>query len=151
VEEVARLFRISRSQDGFFLEKHPKLAPVETAADGIFIAGCCQGPKDIPDTVAQASAAAAESLKLIQRGYVEIEPIVAEIDPEMCVGCQTCVGLCPYLAITFDERRQIAVVNEALCKGCGTCQSSCPSGAARLKNFTRKQVLSEIEGLMLEL
>jgi heterodisulfide reductase subunit A len=146
--EVARTFLLGRSRDGFFSELHPKLAPVSTPAAGIFLAGTCQGPKDIPDTVAHASAAAAKALSLACRGKVEVESMISEIDPAVCSGCQTCVELCPYGAITFQERRGISQVTEALCQGCGACAAACPNGAARLKHFTVDQILAEIDALM---
>ncbi len=148
VEEVARLFNISRSADGFFLEKHPKLDPVATMTDGIFIAGCCQGPKDIPDTVAQASAAAAEALSMISRGTVEIEAATAVIDESLCTGCQLCKILCPYSAISFDEEKRVCRVNEALCKGCGVCVGGCPSDAINLSHYTNEQILAQMEGAL---
>jgi len=147
-ENVRRLFSISRSPDGFFLEKHPKLDPTATATDGIYVAGCCQGPKDIPDTVAQASSAAARMLAYIAKGEVEIEPIQAYIDPELCAGCRLCNPICPYGAISFDEEANISRVNEALCKGCGTCVASCPSSAASAKHFSDEQIFAEIEGIL---
>jgi heterodisulfide reductase subunit A len=149
VGAVARLFNISRSADGFFLEKHPKLDPVATTTDGIFVTGCCQGPKDIPDTVAQASAAAARVLALISRGEVEIEAATAVIDERICSGCQLCSVICPYHAITFDEKERVCQVNEALCKGCGACVGGCPSEAITGKHFTTEQILAEIEGILI--
>jgi heterodisulfide reductase subunit A len=148
-EKIRRLFSISRSPDGFFLEKHPKLDPTATATDGVYVAGCCQGPKDIPDTVAQASSAAARILANIVKGEVEMEPIQAYIDPELCAGCRLCNNICPYSAISFDEEQNISKVNEALCKGCGTCVASCPSSAATAKHFSDKQIFAEIEGILL--
>ena len=148
VEEVARLFKISRSADGFFLEKHPKLDPVATMTDGIFVAGCCQGPKDIPDSVAQASAAAARALAMISKGRVEIEAATAAIQEELCAGCKTCNPLCPYNAISFNTEKKVSSINEALCKGCGTCVSACPSGAITGKHFTAEQITAEIEGVV---
>ncbi len=147
-EEVRRLFNISCSTEGFFLERHPKLAPVSTFTDGVFIAGACQGPKDIPDTVAQAGAAASEALALIDRGAVELEPNTAWIDEELCSGCQTCVALCPFNAITYEAEKGASVINEALCKGCGTCVAACPSGAARQNLFLDEQIYAEIEGVL---
>jgi len=147
-ESVARIFGISRSVDGFFMESHPKLRPVATNVDGIFLAGCCQGPKDIPDTVAQASAAAAEVMSLASRGQIEVEPITASIDPQTCAGCKLCIEICPSSAIDFLEAKGISVVNEALCKGCGACAAICPSKAAKQNHFTQDQVLSEVEGLV---
>ena len=145
-EELAGIFGVSRSPDGFFLEKHPKLAPVETASDGIFLAGCCQGPKDIPDTVAQAGAAAAAALAMMDRGEVELEPYIAEVDAERCSGCGECVIACPYRAIQVVEG--IAQVNEYLCKGCGTCIAACLPKALRLNHFTDEQLVAEMQGLL---
>jgi len=147
-EEVARLFSVSRSADGFFLEKHPKLDPVATMTDGVFVAGCCQSPKDIPDTVAQASAAAARVLALISKGKVEIEAATAVIDEEKCSGCRICNLLCPYSAISFVEDKKVSRVNEALCKGCGTCVAACPSSAITQKHFTAEQIMAELEGIL---
>jgi heterodisulfide reductase subunit A-like polyferredoxin len=146
--EVARIFGINQGGDGFFLEEHPKLGPMSTATDGIFLAGACQGPKDIPDAVSHASGAAAQAMALASRGKVEISPTISWIDPDVCAGCQTCIGLCPYSAIEFDERRGVSVVNEAVCKGCGSCAGFCPSGAARVKHFTARQVFAEIEAML---
>jgi heterodisulfide reductase subunit A len=145
---VQRTFGISCSRDGFFLERHPKLGPVSTFSDGIFLAGTCQGPKDIPETVAQAGAAAAEALSLVDKGYVEIEPNTAWIDDHVCSGCRTCIALCPFQAITRDGERNVAVVNRALCKGCGTCVAACPTGAAQQHLFTDEQIYQEIEGVL---
>ena len=146
--EVRRVFGISCSAEGFFLEKHPKLAPVNTANDGVLVAGACQGAKDIPDTVAQADAAAAKALVLIDAGQIELEPNTAWVDEEMCSGCKTCIPLCPYKAIGHDPERMIAVIDPALCKGCGTCVAACPSGAAKQHLFGDEQVDAELEGLM---
>ena len=147
-EAVAQVFGITQGADGFFMEAHPKLRPVSTNVDGIFLAGCCQGPKDIPDTVAQASAAAAEAASLAFKGEVEVEPTTAVIDPELCAGCKLCIEICPYSAITFLDAKGISFVNEALCKGCGACTAICPSKAARQNHFTQDQVLAEVEGLV---
>jgi heterodisulfide reductase subunit A len=146
--DVARVFSISRSKDGFFLEKHPKLDPIATTTDGVFIAGCCQGPKDIPDTVAQASAAAARVLSMITRGKVEVESATSYVDERLCSGCKTCLGLCPYTAITFDEAKKVSFINEALCKGCGTCAAACPSGAIVSRQYTTQQLVAQLEGAL---
>jgi heterodisulfide reductase subunit A len=116
--------------------------------DGIFLAGCCQGPKDIPDTVAQASAAAAEAISLSAKGQIEVEPTTAVIDPDLCAGCKLCIEICPYSAIDFLDINATSSVNEALCKGCGACTAICPSKAARQKHFTQDQVLAEVEGVV---
>jgi len=145
--EVAQIFGISQSADRFFMEAHPKLRPVSTNVDGIFLAGCCQGPKDIPDTVAQGSAAAAEVISLSSQGEIEVEPITTSIDPDLCAGRKLCIEICPYSAIDFLETKGISAVNGALCKGCGACAAICPSKAARQNHFTQDQVLAEVEGL----
>jgi heterodisulfide reductase subunit A len=151
--QVAATFGISRSPDGFFLEKHPKLAPVETATDGVYLAGTCQGPKDIPDSVAQGGAAAAAALSLMDAGQVTLEPFTATVDPNRCGGCRTCEGLCPYHAIQMVllDGRTIAQVNEVLCKGCGACVAACPAEAATQHGFTDEQIMAEIEGILLDI
>ncbi len=146
--EVARVFGLNQGSDGFYLEEHPKLGPLNTPTDGVFLAGACQGPKDIPDTVAQASGAAAKALQLSMLGKVEISPTISWIDPDICAGCQTCIGLCAYGAIEFDARRGVSVVNEAMCKGCGSCSGFCPSGAAQVKHFRKEQLFAEFDGIM---
>jgi heterodisulfide reductase subunit A len=147
-DDVRRLFNIGCGGEGFFTERHPKLAPVSTFTDGVFLAGACQGPKDIPDTVAQAGAAAAEALAMVDRGYVELEPSTAFVDAAACSGCRTCVPLCPFGAISFDADTNLAAVNEVLCKGCGVCVAACPSGALQQHLFTDEQVLAELEGVL---
>jgi heterodisulfide reductase subunit A len=146
-EKVARLFSLGRRADGFFLERHVKLDPVKTMTDGVFIAGCCEAPKDIPDTVAQAKAAAAEVLNLLARGKVEIEPIVATVDEEICAGCGLCEKICSYGAPSVDPSKGVSQVNQALCKGCGACASVCPSGAMSLSHFTYRQILEQVDAL----
>lgn len=148
-DEVRRLLNISCSKEGWFLEKHPKLAPVSTFTDGVFVAGTCQGPKDIPDTVAQAEAASAEALALIDKSNITLEPNTAFINEEKCSGCHICIGLCPYSAISFDEDKKVAKINEALCKGCGVCVAACPSKAAQQRLFLDEQIYAEIEGALI--
>jgi len=145
---VSRTFGISIGGDGFFQEEHPKLEPVSTPSSGVFLAGACQGPKDIPDTVAQAKGAAAEALALSASGKVAVAPMISSIDPDICVGCQICIGLCAYSAIEFNELKGISEVNEAVCKGCGSCSAYCPSGAAKVRHFTDNQIFEEIDGLL---
>jgi heterodisulfide reductase subunit A len=145
---MAALFGLGRSPDGFFAESHPKLRPVETNTEGVFLAGACQGPRDVPDTVAHAGAAASLALALMDKGEVTVSPQVAYIPEELCSGCRVCNELCPYTAILFDEEKQVSVVNEALCKGCGTCVAACPSGIIVGKHFTDEQILVQIEALL---
>jgi len=148
-DKVAQIFSIGRSPDGFFMEAHPKLRPFHTNTDGVFLAGACQAPRDIPDTVAHANAAAAEALALIDAKEVTIAPITSVVVEELCSGCKTCIELCPFKAITFISRNGtgVAEINEALCKGCGTCAAACPAGAITARHFTDQQILAQIEGL----
>jgi heterodisulfide reductase subunit A len=148
-DEVASLFGISRSASGFFQEAHPKLRPFHTNTEGVFLAGACQAPKDVPDTVAHAGAAAGEVLSLLSRGQVIISPTTALVDEALCSGCKTCLALCPYTAIDFVARNGtgVAQVNEALCKGCGTCAAACPAGAITARHYTDQQIVAELEGL----
>ncbi|MBN1393430.1 MAG: CoB--CoM heterodisulfide reductase iron-sulfur subunit A family protein [Pirellulales bacterium] len=146
--ELARICGISRGESGWYTERHPKLDPVATMTDGVFVAGVCQGPKDIPASVAQGAAAAARVQGMIAKGKVTIEPITARIDEERCSGCRTCNGLCPYGAIEYDEDKSVCRVNAALCKGCGTCASACPAGAITAAHFTDEQIFAEIEGAL---
>jgi len=147
-KEIARLTGVSLCGNDFYIEKHPKLDPVATTTDGVYIVGSCQSPKDIPESITQAKAAAARVLASIAVGNMEVEVTTAHINEEVCCGCQTCIMVCPYTAIHFDEERKVSVVNEALCKGCGTCGSTCPTGAIESRHFTDKQILSQIEGLL---
>ena len=146
---ITSLLRIQRSADGFFLEAHPKLRPVDTLTEGIFIAGVAQGPKDIPDAVAQAKGAASSAIVLMAQGEVEIEPFFAVVRAERCIGCGMCVENCAYGAIELvDDKRfgTIAKINEALCKGCGACAGNCRCSAIDIKGFTGEQIYSIITG-----
>ena len=146
-EEIARMLGITQDLDGWFNELHPKLAPVQTATDGVFIAGCCQGPKDIPDTVAQANGAAAEALALMMKGKVEMEAVQSYINPNLCTGCRQCMDICMYGAIDYNPLRKVCEVNTAICKGCGLCAATCPSKAVTLKHFDNDEIFAEIEAL----
>ena len=147
-KKLAQTLGISMCGNQFFIEKHPKLDPVATTTDGIYVVGSCQSPKDIPDSVAQARAAAARILATISKGKVDVEVTTAKVNEDICCGCQTCISVCPYSAIKFDEEKKVSVVNEVLCKGCGTCGSACPTGAIRTQHFTDQQILSQIDGLL---
>ena len=146
--EFSRLLHLTLSGDGFFLEAHPKLRPVDTFVNGIFIAGCCQAPKDIQDTVSQASAAASRAATILSQEELEIDPLIAMVDEDACTGCGICVEICPYEARTLNERKRIAEVNDALCVGCGGCIAACPSNASIHKNFTKKQLLNMVDDIM---
>jgi heterodisulfide reductase subunit A len=148
-KEVAKLFGISCSADGWYIEKHPKLDPVATMTEGVFIAGCVSGPKDIPASVSQGAAASARVLGRIQQGEIELEPVRASVDQDKCSGCRICNDLCPFNAITFIEDRQVTEINPALCQGCGTCVAACPAGAISGTGFSNEQILSQIEGLLM--
>lgn len=147
-KDVAHAVGVSMCGNDFFIEKHPKLDPVATTTDGVYIVGGCQGPKDIPDSIAQARAAASRILGTIAQGEVSVEVTTAVVNEDLCCGCQTCIKVCPYSAVKYDEEKKVSVVNEVLCKGCGTCGSTCPTGAIRSRHFTDQQILSQIEGLM---
>ena len=138
-QELAKLLRISTGPDGFLKEVHPKLRPVETLTSGIYIAGAAQAPKDIPETVAQASGAASKAIGLVSAPELEHAPTVVSIDDTLCSGCGICIPQCSYDAIKLNGKG-IAEVNEVLCEGCGACSASCPSGAIQLKNLTDEQI-----------
>lgn len=147
-KEIAHAVGVSMCQNSFYIEKHPKLDPVATTTNGVYIVGACQGPKDIPDSIAQARAASARILGIMSKGSVTVEVTTACVSEEVCCGCQTCIKVCPYSAISFKEDKKVSFVNEILCKGCGTCGSACPTGAIRSRHFTDEQIISQIEGLM---
>ncbi|OGN76879.1 MAG: hypothetical protein A2X26_09195 [Chloroflexi bacterium GWC2_49_37] len=145
---VAGTFGISRSGSGFFQERHPKLAPVETVSEGIYLAGACQAPKDIPDSVAQAGAAAAAALSLIDQGRIALDPVIAEVNKVLCAGCGLCAKACPYGSIQVENRTSI--VNSFLCKGCGTCSAACRNKAISLIHFDDRQIVNELVGMLSE-
>ena len=147
-KELSHILNIQHSGDGFYLEAHPKLRPVDTLTDGIFLAGCCQSPKDIPDSVAQANGAAAKASIPLAKGKVEVEPATASVNEDLCTGCRTCENVCSYSALEFDEVRRIMRSNEVLCKGCGCCTTACPSGAIYLKHFKDEQILAQIDAIL---
>ncbi len=153
-KEITELLRLSTDK-GFILEAHPKLRPVDTLSDGIFVAGVAQGPKDIPDTVAQAKGAAASAIALMGKGKVEIEPYYSVVDITKCTGCRTCVDLCPYQAIQMirveGKSHLVSYINQVLCKGCGTCAAACPNSAISQCHFKDKQIYSQILAALKEL
>jgi len=146
--DVARLVNISRDKDGWFIESHPKLDPVATSTDGVFIAGACASPKDIPDTVAQARATTARILAKICQGEIWVEPVYAEINEDLCSGCRMCNELCPYSAIDYDPVKKRSAIISVMCKSCGCCVAGCPSGAIKARHFTDKQIFEQIEGVL---
>jgi heterodisulfide reductase subunit A len=146
--EVAHLLKLSQSADGFLLEAHPKLRPVETASDGIFLAGCVQGPKDITDTIAQAKAAAISAMIPFARGMVKVESATCLVDEDLCAGCGMCEEICPYGALRLDTHLGKMRANVVLCKGCGACSATCPSDAITLQHFTPRQVMAQVDVLL---
>ncbi len=146
---LAEKLRISYDHYGFFMERHPKLGPVETNTAGVYLAGACQGPKDIPSSVAQGSAAAAKVLSLFSKPKLENDPQVALVDARRCVGCGKCINVCPYQAIKESQVRgeTKAEVVEAVCQGCGLCTATCPQGAIQVAHFTDNQILAEVNAL----
>ena len=153
---ISALFHVARSPDGFLLEAHPKLRPLESTMAGVFLAGACQGPKDIPDTVAQASGAAAKAIDLLSSGEIEIEPLKAVVDKNLCSGCGICLSVCPFFAIEMqpekgkgNEKCRAEVV-ETICQGCGLCGSACPSGAIEMQQYTDSQILAQVQGALAE-
>ncbi len=145
VTELARRLNIHTDTAGFFSEAHPKLRPVESLVPGFFLAGCAQAPKDIPDTVAQASAAASKVLEMFSRGELQVEPFIASVDEELCAGCRLCVVSCPYDARVYDKEKGVVRVQESLCLGCGACIAACPSGATQQKNLNDQQLSRMVE------
>ena len=147
-DDVRLKFSITRSEDGFFQEAHAKMNPLNTFAEGIFIGGACQGPKDVEDTVLQASGAAAKAAIFLCRGKVVLDLVTATVDEERCTGCAKCVNVCPYKAIELDETKELVQVIEVKCKGCGSCSSTCPIGAVQVRHYRDKQILAMVENIL---
>jgi len=155
---LATMLTASMDTNDFFTEAHPKLRPVESPTAGVFLSGACQGPKDIPETVAQAGAAAAKVIGLLAKDSLTCNPCVAHSDELMCNGCSTCERVCPYGAITYIDKefrmpdrttriRRVASVNEAVCQGCGACTVACMSGAIDLRGFSSGQIMAEVDAI----
>jgi heterodisulfide reductase subunit A len=143
-DHIRGLLKLSQSGDRFFMEAHPKLGPLDTAMSGIFLAGTCQGPKDIPDTLSQAHGAVSRATITLFRGKVKIEPITSVVDVTFCAGCGLCEQICDFGALKMDPYRKVMTVNEAVCKGCGACNATCPSGAISLRHFKTEQIIAQI-------
>jgi len=155
---LATMLTASMDTNDFFTEAHPKLRPVESPTAGVFLSGTCQGPKDIPETVSQAGAAAAKVIGLLAKDKLKGNPCVACSDERMCNGCSSCANVCPYGAITYEEKefrmpdrttaiRRVAKVNPAVCQGCGCCTVACPSGAMDLNGFKNDQIMAEVDAI----
>jgi len=150
-EKLAKLFKVPLTNDGFFLEAHMKLRPVDFATDGVFIAGLAHYPKPLDEAIAQAKAAAARAAVVLSQDAIRAGGVVAQIDPALCSGCQACVGVCPFGAIDYQEREDVCEVNQALCKGCGTCAATCPSECITLFGFSHKQIYTQVDEALAEL
>ena len=150
-EKLAQMFKVPLNNEGFFLEAHMKLRPVDFATEGVYVAGLAHYPKPIDEAIAQAKAAAARAAVVLSQDSIHAGGIVAQIDSELCVGCQACVGVCPFGAISFNEAEDVCEVNQALCKGCGTCAANCPSECITLLGFSHKQIYTQIDEALKEM
>jgi heterodisulfide reductase subunit A len=150
-EKLAQMFKVPLNNDGFFLEAHMKLRPVDFATDGVFVAGLAHYPKPLDEAIAQAKAAVARAAVVLALDAIRAGGVVAQVDPATCSGCQACVGVCPFGAITFKEDEKLAEVNQALCKGCGTCAANCPSECITLFGFSHKQLYTQVDEALAEL
>jgi len=144
---IGALFKLPKGRDRFFNEIHTKLRPVETVIDGVTIAGTCQGPKNITESVNSALSAATKSYSQVNKGEIELDPIVAQINPDACTWCGACADACPFSAISYDEETKKAVITNSLCKGCGMCTPVCPTNAIDLKTFSDVEIMGMIEAL----
>jgi heterodisulfide reductase subunit A len=157
VRKIATMLTASIDTNNFLTEAHPKLRPVESPTAGVFLSGVCQGPKDIPETVAQAGAAAVKVIGLLAKDKLKTNPCTAKADELRCNGCSQCANVCPYGAISYEtklvndhgirEERRVAMVNTALCQGCGACTVTCPSGAMDLQGFSNRQIIAEVDAI----
>ena len=148
-QRLQEILGLQLTSDGFFLEAHPKLQPVDAATRGIFYAGCAEGPKDIKESVTQASAAAARAIRLMHDGTITTEPITSQVIPEKCKSCGKCAEVCPYNAITVDVKKKTpATVSTAACAGCGTCAAECPFDAIIMNHFTDTQIMNQVDALL---
>ncbi|MGD9372558.1 MAG: 4Fe-4S binding protein, partial [Desulfobacterales bacterium] len=145
---LAQNFKVSMDNDGWLLEAHQKLRPVEFANEGIFLCGMAHYPKPIEESIAQAQAAASRAMTVLARESIMVGGIVAHIEPELCSGCLGCINVCPFAAITFNHEKKTAEVNPALCKGCGACAAACPSEAPILMGFSNKQMYAQIKSVV---
>jgi heterodisulfide reductase subunit A len=150
--DLTSILRLPTGSDRFYNEIHPKLRPVETVIDGVYIGGCCQGPKNSSESIISALSAVSKAASLLVKGYVELQPYVAFVREELCISCGACMDVCSYSAIEKVERdgREMASVREILCKGCGACVSVCESDAKQLKGYTDEQIIAMIDSFLEE-
>jgi heterodisulfide reductase subunit A len=145
-QKIADITGVSLGEEGFFIEEHEKINPISTSTEGVYIVGCAQGPKNISESIIQSEAAAGKILSaLIPGKKIEPEVKTSHISESFCIGCKTCISVCSYGAITFDETKKVSIVNEVICRGCGNCVAACPSGAASIKHFKFKQLYQELQ------
>jgi heterodisulfide reductase subunit A len=143
-QPLAQMYRVPLDADGWFLEAHQKLRPVDFANDGVFLCGMAHYPKPLEESVAQAQAAAARAATVLSKGSIKAGGLVSRITPEFCCGCQICINVCPYQAVGFNEEQGVAQINEVLCKGCGACAAACPCEAPVLLGFNNRQLYAQI-------
>jgi len=146
--KLAQLFKVPLDSDGWLLEAHQKLRPVDFANDGIFLCGMAHYPKPIEESIAQAQAAASRASTILAKGSIKVGGVVTCIKPEVCCGCRTCVNVCSYGAISMNQEKKVAEVNEAMCKGCGACAAACPCEAPVLMGFNNRQLNAQIRGAL---
>jgi len=160
LEGLARMLKVPLDKNGFFLEAHVKLRPLDFATEGIFLCGCAQWPKNIQDSISQANGAAGRASRFLSAKTITSSGLIAEVNPERCIGCGKCVSVCPYNAIELKEAimdfEEISLkvsksfINSAMCKGCGTCAATCPNGAISVKHYDFDQIYAMIESYLLE-
>ena len=143
-EQLAKMLKVPLEENNFFLEAHVKLRPVDFATDGVFVCGSAHWPADISESISQSNAAVSRASTIISKDMLEVEGSTAEVDTDLCVGCEACIKICPYSAISKDEETDIVVVNKVVCKGCGVCGASCPQNAITIHHFTSDQLIAEI-------
>jgi heterodisulfide reductase subunit A2 len=146
--DVAHLVNISCDKDGWFIESHPKLDPVATTTDGVYIAGACQFPRDIPESITQGRAAVARILGKVAQGKIAVDAVYSEVQDKLCAGCRACNSLCPYGAIEFNAEKHVSHIISAVCKACGCCAAACPAGAIKVRHYTDEQIYAQIEGVL---
>jgi heterodisulfide reductase subunit A len=147
-KKLAQAFKVTCDADGWLMEAHQKLRPVDFATEGLFLCGMAHYPKPVDESIAQAKAAASRAVTTLARETISVGGIVSRVNPRLCSGCQGCIEVCPYGAITMDQEKQIVDINSALCKGCGACAAACPSEALTLEGFNNEQLYIQIRSAL---